>query len=83
MKTIESDRLRIREWDESDAPALQALELKASYSSYLQFNTVSDSLDAIRIWKEHQEMFPVMLKATGELIGIVGLVDVGMLKMLP
>jgi RimJ/RimL family protein N-acetyltransferase len=77
MKTIESSRMRIREWDESDASALHEIELKACY---LKFNTVNDSLEAIRIWKEYQEMYPVILKETGKLIGIAGLVDVNRYK---
>jgi len=77
MKTIESDRLCIREWSESDAPALHELKLNVSY---LELSTVNESLDIIKIWKVHQEMHPIILKETGELIGIVGLVDVNRYK---
>ena len=77
MKTIESDRFRIREWYESDAPELQKIELKANY---LKFDTKNDSLNAIKTWIEYQEMFPVILKETGKLVGIVGLVDVNRYK---
>ena len=73
MKTIESERLIIREWDESDAVALHEIKLKANY---LKFNTVNDSLEVIKGWKQYQEMYPVFLKDTGKLIGITGLVDV-------
>ena len=73
MKTIESERLRIREWDETDATALQEIELNANY---LKFSTLKESLDVIHAWKQYQEMYPVFLKDTGELIGITGLVDV-------
>ena len=77
MKTIESDRIRIREWEESDASALHEIELSAHY---LNFNTVNESLEMIKLWKEYQEMYPVFLKQTGELIGVVGLVDVNRYK---
>ena len=77
MKTIESARFRIREWNESDVHGLQKLALKANY---LKFDTANDCLNAINVWKEHQEMFPVVLKETGELAGIVGLVDVNRYK---
>lgn len=77
MKTIESDRLRIREWTEDDAPALCEIALA---ENYLHFATAHDSLDAIKVWKDHQEMYPVLLKATRKLIGIVGLVDVNRYK---
>ena len=73
MKTIESDRFRIREWNESDAPELQKLDLKVRH---LTFDTVNDSLSAIKTWIEYQEMFPVIYKETGKLVGVVGLVDI-------
>ena len=77
MKTIESERFLIREWRESDAEAL--LEVKRNsenFMGYLDLDTVSDSLNSIKIWIEYQEMFPVILKETGKLVGVVGLVDV-------
>ena len=77
MKTIESNRFRIREWNETDAPELHRLALRANY---LQFDTANDSLNTIKAWIEYQEMFPVILKETGKLIGIVGLVDVNRYK---
>lgn len=77
MKTLESDRIRIREWEESDASALHEIKLSPQY---LNFNTVNESLEMIKLWKEYQEMYPVFLKQTGELIGVVGLVDVNRYK---
>ena len=77
MKTIESDKFRIREWHENDATGLQKLKLNASY---LSFDTINDSLNVIKTWIEYQEMFPVILKETGVLVGIVGLVDVNRYK---
>jgi len=77
MKTIESNSFRIREWNESDAFELQRLALRANY---LKFDTANDSLNTIKTWIEYQEMFPVIFKETGKLIGIVGLVDVNRYK---
>jgi transcriptional regulator with XRE-family HTH domain len=77
MTTIESERLRIREWDEGDAKALHEIDLK---QNYLTFKTLNDSLEMIKVWKVHQEMFPVFLKETGQLVGIAGLVDVNRYK---
>lgn len=76
MKTIESDRLLIREWADSDAVGLYDLGKRSNhFMEYMKFNTASDSLDAIKVWKEYQEMYPVILRATGKLIGVVGLVE--------
>lgn len=83
MKTIESNRLLVREWSESDAADLFEVKQKSRhFMHYLKFNTVNDSLDCIKIWKEYQEMYPVILKETGthKLIGVVGLVDINRYK---
>ena len=81
MKTIESDRLLIREWNESDATGLFEMKQKSkNFMNYLKISTMNDSLDCIKIWKEYQEMYPVILKETGELIGVVGLVDINRYK---
>ena len=81
MKTIESDRLLIREWSESDAPTLLEIKQKSNnFMNYVKISTMNESLDCIKIWKEYQEMYPVILKETGKIIGIVGLVDIGRYK---
>jgi ribosomal-protein-alanine N-acetyltransferase len=46
----------------------------------LNFSTVKDSLDTIKIWRKYQEMYPLILKESGKLIGVVGLVDVNKYK---
>jgi transcriptional regulator with XRE-family HTH domain len=76
MKPIESDRLFIRCWNADDAPAL--LDLNLLY--YWQFDTLNDSMKAIDVWNERHEMFPVLLRETGELVGIAGLADVNRYK---
>jgi RimJ/RimL family protein N-acetyltransferase len=77
MKTIESNRLRVREWSENDAGDFYEIKQKASnFVNYLKFVTEDDALDCIKIWKEYQEMYPLIHKQTDKLIGIVGLVDV-------
>jgi len=81
MKTIESERLLVREWSENDAADLFEVQRNSNnFMNYLRFNTVNDSLDSIKIWKEYQEMYPVILKETGKLIGVVGLVDINRYK---
>jgi RimJ/RimL family protein N-acetyltransferase len=81
MKTIESNRLLIREWSESDATDLFEMKQKSNnFMNYLKIHTVNDSLDCIKIWKEYQEMYPVILKETGKLIGVAGLVDINRYK---
>jgi RimJ/RimL family protein N-acetyltransferase len=81
MKTIESNRLMVREWSESDAADLfEARQKSNCFMKFLRFGTVNDSLDCIKIWKEYQEMYPVILKETCKFIGVVGLVDVNRYK---
>ena len=81
MKTIESKRLLIREWSENDANDLFEVKQKSnSFMDFLRFNTINDSLDCIKIWKEYQEMYPVILKETGRFIGVTGLVDINRYK---
>jgi len=81
MKTIESDRLLAREWGESDAAGLFEMKQKSRhFMNYVKLRTIDESLDCIKIWKEYQEMYPLILKKTGGLIGVVGLVDIGRYK---
>jgi len=77
MKTIESDRLRVREWSDSDAADFFEIKQKShNFMSYAKISTLEDALDCVKIWKEYQGMYPLILKQTNKLIGIVGLVDV-------
>jgi len=81
MKTIESNRLLVRDWSENDAGDLFEMKRESNrFMDFLKFSTVNDSLDCIKIWKEYQEMYPVILKETGKLIGVAGLVDVNRYK---
>jgi len=77
MKTIESNRLLIREWNEKDAADFFEIKRKSpNFMGYAKISTPEDALDYVKIWKEYQEMFPLILKQTNKLIGVVGLVDV-------
>ena len=81
MKPIESERLLIREWKEDDAPALLEAKRKEShFVYYMKINTEDDALQCLNIWKEYREIYPVILKETGALIGIAGLVDLNRYK---
>ena len=81
MKTIESERLLVREWSENDAAGLFEIKQTSNhFMDYLRLRTVDDSLECIKLWKEYQEMYPVILKETGKLIGVIGLVDINRYK---
>ena len=81
MKPIESNRLLVREWDENDAVGLLEIKRKSSnFMNYLRIVTPDDALNCIKIWKEYQEMYPLIFKQTSKLIGVVGLVDVNRYK---
>lgn len=81
MKNIESDRLLIREWRENDADGLlDAKKVSTRFIGYLRLDNAQDSLECIKIWKEYQEMYPVICKETGKLVGVVGLVDINRYK---
>lgn len=78
MTTTESEKLFIREWDQNDAVELFDINQQSTdFMNYLQLNSINDCMECINIWKEHQEMYPVIFKETGKLIGVVGLVDIG------
>jgi RimJ/RimL family protein N-acetyltransferase len=48
--------------------------------NYLDFTSENDSLEVIKIWKEHQELFPIILKESGKVIGVAGLVEANRYK---
>lgn len=77
MKTIESGRLVVREWNENDATDFFEIKRKSNnFVHYVRISTMDEALDCIKIWREYQEMYPLVLKQTNKLIGVVGLVDV-------
>jgi len=81
MKTIESGRLLVREWNEKDAVDFFEIKQKSNnLIHYVKISTIDDALECIKIWKEYQEMYPLILKQTNKLVGIVGLVDVNRYK---
>jgi RimJ/RimL family protein N-acetyltransferase len=77
MKDIESERLIIRAWQESDAPRLYAMcldpELKRSGISF--YRSVDECLRTIRLWKEQNEMRAIVSKEDDSLVGLIGLGD--------
>lgn len=79
---IKSQHLLVREWRERDAEALFELKQTSGeyFLAYVDSHTAVGILELIKIWKSYQEMFAVVLKETGKLIGVVGLVDVGRYK---
>ncbi len=77
MKDIESERLIIRDWQESDAPELYAMcldpELQRSGVSF--YRSVDECLRTIRLWKEQNEMKAIVRKEDHCLVGLIGLGD--------
>jgi len=81
MKTIESSRLLVREWNENDAADFLELKRKSQhFINYVKISTIDEALDCVKIWREYQEMYPLVLKQTNKVIGVVGLVDVNRYK---
>lgn len=81
MKPVESERLLIREWNESDADGLLKVKKESNhFMDFIKLYNINDTLDCIEIWKKYQEMYPLILKETNEIIGVVGLVDVNRYK---
>jgi len=77
MKPRESQRLLIREWcDDDAADLLEVKQTSGGFVHYMTIATMEDAMDCIGIWRTYREMHPLVLKQTGKLIGIVGLVDV-------
>jgi RimJ/RimL family protein N-acetyltransferase len=81
MKTIESAKLLVRGWNDNDAAGIFELKREsAGFINYLKIGNLDEALDCIKIWKEFQEMYPVVLKETGKIIGVAGFVDVNRYK---
>jgi len=77
MKTIKSERMLVREWNENDSIDLLEIKNKSNdFMNYAKIESADDALEHIKTWKEYQEMYPLILKRTNKLIGIVGLVDI-------
>ncbi|MCL2212938.1 MAG: GNAT family N-acetyltransferase [Oscillospiraceae bacterium] len=81
MNTISSERLMIRSWEEGDAAdLLDAKQNSSNFLEYLTIDTPKESAECIKLWQDFGEMFPIVLKQTGKLVGVAGLVDVGRYK---
>lgn len=77
MKAIETERLIIRNWQENDAPELYAicLDPELRRSGIGSYKDIDESLQTIRVWMEHDEMWAIVHKADNRLIGFIGLGD--------
>lgn len=76
MATIETDRLILRPWQESDAAALYKYASDPDIgpiAGWPPHTSVEDSLEIIRTVFAAPEVYAVVLKATGEPIGSCGI----------
>lgn len=77
MKNIESERLIIRDWQESDTNELYAMcldpELQRSGIGF--YNSINERLKTIRLWRGQNEMKAIVSKADSALTGLIGLCD--------
>ena len=74
---IETERLVLRHWADSDAPALFALASDPAIgpaAGWSAHGSVAESLESIRTVLAGPDIYAVCLRATGELIGCVSLV---------
>lgn len=77
MKTLETERLILREWKESDAADLFEFSKNPDVENagYRIHESLEESLESIRIWIKCQEMWAVTLKGNGKVIGWILLGD--------
>ncbi len=77
MGNIESERLIIRDWQESDAQELYVvcLDPELQRSGINSYHSVEECLKTIRLWKEQNEMKAIISKDSNRLIGLIGLGD--------
>jgi RimJ/RimL family protein N-acetyltransferase len=77
MGNIESERLILRDWLESDAQELYAicLDPELQRSGIGSYHSVDECLKTIFLWKEHNEMKAIVSKEGNNLIGLIGLGD--------
>lgn len=65
MKIIETERLLLRNWQESDAPALFEIcadpDLRSS--GITSYENVAESLKTIKHWKDQDEMKAIICKS--------------------
>jgi len=77
MKDIKTERLIIRDWQESDAPHLYTicLDPELQRSGVNSYCSIDECLKTIRLWKEQNEMKAIVSKGDNYLIGLIGLGD--------
>ena len=77
LKNIETKRLFLREWQESDAQDHYNIcrDMELQLSGISTYNNVEESLNTIRIWKNKDEMKAIISKEDNCLIGFICLGD--------
>jgi putative acetyltransferase len=79
MKTLETDRLFLREWQIEDASEM--LEIYKNPNVILRaggkvHENLEESLSCIKLLKENQEDWAIVLKESNKVIGNIGLYDI-------
>jgi len=77
QNSLESDCLLIREWQLDDAPALYGicLDLDLRRNGIGFYDSVPESREQIRLWKELNEMKAIIRRIDNRVIGLIGLCD--------
>ncbi|WP_157950071.1 GNAT family N-acetyltransferase [Vallitalea okinawensis] len=78
MKTLDTDRLILREWHENDAVDLFEFAKSPNVvgASWQPHESIDESLEAIRSWIEYQEIWAIVLKDNNKPIGTISLTDI-------
>lgn len=76
--TIQTERLTLRAWEESDAKALFALASDPCVGKSAGWNphlTLDESLEVIRTVFSKPEVYAITLRSSGEIAGCIGLAN--------
>jgi len=74
---IETEHLILRNWQESDAPALYQMcrDEALLRSGVAFFESIQDAEEAIRFWEKDARFKAIILRENGKLIGFISLGD--------
>ena len=78
MKTLETERLILREWQESDAPDMFKLGKSPNVvnAGWKIHKNIDESLECIRMSIKYQESWAIVLKENSKPIGWISLSDI-------
>lgn len=78
MVQLETERLWLREWRLEDAEEMYRYakdERVGPMAGWAPHSSIEETRDVIRMFQEEQDVWAVTLKATGQVIGSIGLHD--------